>query len=153
MKAEVDSGERPSTHFNPKKPKSTPKKDKTIGGRIAKSSGGTTNNEMTPSKKRKGNVVKEEGGGSRYVFISHPVPFRRTFLHNILDTLLSFQFLFSKRIHANSVPSSTSFLVDDAESIAAAGDERSNAADVESDGLSLYYDDGFGAEGMDIEAF
>ena len=49
------------------------------------------------------------------------------------------------------------FLLDDSDAEdenAAAGDERSNAADVESDGLSLFYDDsGFGGEGMDIEAF
>ena len=56
--------------------------------------------------------------------------------------------------------SNASFLLDGAsfddaeDENAAAGDERSNAADVESDGLSLYYDDsGFGGEGMDIEAF
>ena len=71
MKAEADSGERPSSsrsaNTTPKKPKSTPKKDKTIGGRVGKSSSGT-NNETTPSKKRKGNGIKEEGGGSWYVY-------------------------------------------------------------------------------------
>ena len=62
LKAEVDSGERGeapahgTTISTPKKPRSnltTPKKDKTAGGRVGKSSNGT------PSKKR-GKPIKEE---------------------------------------------------------------------------------------------
>ena len=62
LKAEVDSGERGeapargTTISTPRKPRSnltTPRKDKTAGGRVSKSSNGT------PSKKR-GKAIKEE---------------------------------------------------------------------------------------------
>ena len=62
LKAEVESGERSeapprgTTLATPRKPRSTattPKKDKTVGGRVSKSTAGT------PSKKR-GKEIKEE---------------------------------------------------------------------------------------------
>ena len=71
---------------------------------------------------------------------------------------------FPRWIRLQRHDSTTSFLLEAAgldddeagdENAAAAGrgHGRSDAANGENDGLSLYYDDGFGGEGMDIEAF
>lgn len=74
LKAEVDSGERGeapargttiSTSRKPRSNLTTPKKDKTAGGRVSKSSNGT------PSKKR-GKAIKEEMDDMYVISITAP---------------------------------------------------------------------------------
>lgn len=78
LKAEVDNGDRPeaptrgavSANITPRKPKSathTPKKEKTLGGRVGKSNG-------TPGKKRGNGVkgIKEEPDSNSSSFMEPP---------------------------------------------------------------------------------
>lgn len=147
MKAEIDSGDRPeaptrgaiSANVTPRKIKSsnsTPRKEKTLGGRVGKING-------TPTKKR-GNAVKgiKKEPGSRYDLNSIVSLYR--------ENLLTIECSSSSFMEVPSTEDDEDFAANVEGGLGGHGSRASQGGGVEGDDLSLYYDND---DSMDVGAF